>query len=153
MVNLSVTQCMTQYCISWVAVVVDAAPRAAGGARLPCRRAQNKSAGWRHGQYGYRGGTSWPCSAAVGICSTLLTVKRTILACAPSYLYKLAIPTRLAVCTGGVHVDLSIMHNDNISSRHLPLKVAKKAIKCYRCVTNGHFRCANTTHGLKSGKL
>ena len=29
---------MTQYCISWVAVVVDAAPCAAGAARRPCRR-------------------------------------------------------------------------------------------------------------------
>lgn len=50
---------MTQYCISWVAVVV-------------------------------------------GIYSTLLTVKRTILACAPSYLYKLAMPTILTVCTVAV---------------------------------------------------
>ena len=36
---------MTQYCISWVAVVVDAAPRAAGPARLPCRRVPEQIGG------------------------------------------------------------------------------------------------------------
>lgn len=145
---------MTQYCISWVAVVVDAASRALlARPGFHVAECLNKSTGWRHGQYGYRGDTSWPYGAAVGICSTLLTVKRTILACAPGYLYKLAIPTRLAICTGGVQLSLSIMHNGNTSSSHLPLKVAKKTINCYRCVTNGHFRCAKTTSGLKSGKL
>jgi hypothetical protein len=63
---------------------------------------------------------------AVPPCSTLLTVKRTILACAPGYLYKLAMPTILTVCTGAVHAFLSIMHNGNTSSRRLPLKEAKK---------------------------
>ncbi|WP_166447622.1 hypothetical protein [Janthinobacterium lividum] len=36
---------MTQYCISWVAVGVDAAPRAAGVARLPCRRVPEQIGG------------------------------------------------------------------------------------------------------------
>lgn len=36
---------MTQYCISWVAVVVDAAPRAAGVARFPCRRVPEQIGG------------------------------------------------------------------------------------------------------------
>ena len=121
--------------------------------RGPASMSQSARTNRRAGCTASTGTAVVPAGHAMPPCPTLLTVKRTILACAPSYLYKLAIPTRLAVCTGGVHVDLSIMHNDNISSRHLPFKVAKKAIKCYRCVTNGHFRCAKTTRGLKSGKL